>query len=84
PTGCPPPRPPPPTPGPPSAPAPRPRPGGPHTPGADAAARIASGLPTGHLGDPATIARMVVELARADAGSITGATIDINCGLYLR
>ncbi|WP_183010168.1 SDR family NAD(P)-dependent oxidoreductase [Gluconacetobacter dulcium] len=52
--------------------------------GADAAARIASGLPTGHLGDPATIARMVVELARADAGSITGATIDINCGLYLR
>ncbi|GBQ32924.1 oxidoreductase [Gluconacetobacter sacchari DSM 12717] len=52
--------------------------------GAEAAARVAAGLPTGHLGDPATVARMVVELARPDAGSITGATIDINCGLYLR
>ncbi|WP_146882663.1 SDR family NAD(P)-dependent oxidoreductase [Acetobacter nitrogenifigens] len=52
--------------------------------GEDAAARIAQALPTGRMGDPTTIARMVVELARPDAGSLTGATIDINCGLYMR
>lgn len=52
--------------------------------GAANVARVIAGLPTGKLGDPATIARMVVELARPDAGSITGATIDINSGLYMR
>ncbi|GBQ34053.1 SDR family oxidoreductase [Gluconacetobacter azotocaptans] len=52
--------------------------------GVENAARVFAGLPTGKPGDPRTVARMVVELARPDAGGITGATIDINSGLYLR
>jgi 3-oxoacyl-[acyl-carrier protein] reductase len=52
--------------------------------GADNIPRIVAGLPTGKLGDPLTIARMVAELARPEAAAITGATVDINCGLYMR
>ncbi|WP_415500125.1 SDR family NAD(P)-dependent oxidoreductase [Acetobacter sp.] len=52
--------------------------------GAENAARVLSGLPTGQPGSPETVARMVAELARPDAGSITGSIIDINSGLYMR
>lgn len=54
------------------------------TVGADKIPAIVAGLPTGRLGDPRTIARMVAELAQPSATSITGATIDINSGLYMR
>ena len=52
--------------------------------GAENAARVMANLPTGQAGNPLTVARMVAELARADAGSITGSIIDINSGLYMR
>lgn len=52
--------------------------------GAENAARVMANLPTGEAGNPLTVARMVAELARADAGSITGSIIDINSGLYMR
>lgn len=52
--------------------------------GAENAARVMANLPTGQAGNPLTVARMVSELARADAGSITGSIIDINSGLYMR
>jgi 3-oxoacyl-[acyl-carrier protein] reductase len=41
-------------------------------------------IPTGTLGDPDTIARLVALLADPQAASATGATYDINGGLYLR
>lgn len=41
-------------------------------------------IPTGALGDPDYIARMVALLADPQAASATGATFDINGGLYLR
>lgn len=52
--------------------------------GADRIAGLIAALPTGRLGDPKTVARMVAELAHPAAGSMTGATIDINSGLYMR
>lgn len=52
--------------------------------GADKLPALLANLPTGQLGNPYTVARMVVELAREDANGLTGATIDINSGLYLR
>ncbi|WP_323992365.1 SDR family oxidoreductase [Nguyenibacter sp. L1] len=52
--------------------------------GAENVPRVVANIPTGALGDPRTVARMVVELARPDAASITGATIDINSGLFMR
>ncbi|WP_305824735.1 acetoacetyl-CoA reductase [Massilia brevitalea] len=44
---------------------------------------IVAGIPVGRLGTPADIGRMVVFLAREDAGFITGATFDVNGGQYL-
>lgn len=41
-------------------------------------------VPVGTLGDPDFIGSMVARLAARDAGFITGATIDINGGLYMR
>lgn len=41
-------------------------------------------IPTGTLGDPDYIARLVALLADPQATSATGATYDINGGLYLR
>lgn len=41
-------------------------------------------VPVGTLGDPAFVGSMVVRLCGRDAGFITGATIDINGGLYMR
>lgn len=52
--------------------------------GEDKLPGLLANLPTGQLGNPNTVARMVVELAREDANGLTGATIDINSGLYLR
>lgn len=52
--------------------------------GEENARRAMASLPTGQPGSPVTVARMVAELARPDAGSITGSIIDINCGLYMR
>lgn len=52
--------------------------------GADRLSALKAALPTGKLGRPITVARMVVEMAREDADGLTGSTIDINSGLYLR
>lgn len=41
-------------------------------------------IPVGTLGDPAFIGAMAARLCARDAGFITGATIDINGGLYMR
>lgn len=41
-------------------------------------------IPVGQLGDVAFVASMVARLCARDAGFITGATIDINGGLFMR
>ncbi|MCF8502064.1 MAG: SDR family oxidoreductase, partial [Rhodospirillum sp.] len=41
-------------------------------------------IPVGTLGDPTFVARMVAQLAGPDAGFVTGATWDINGGLFMR
>ena len=41
-------------------------------------------IPVGELGDPGFIARLVALLADPQASSATGATFDVNGGLYLR
>jgi 3-oxoacyl-[acyl-carrier protein] reductase len=41
-------------------------------------------IPTGTLGDPDYVARLVALLADPQASSATGATYDVNGGLYLR
>jgi 3-oxoacyl-[acyl-carrier protein] reductase len=43
-----------------------------------------AGIPVGQLGDAGFIADMVVRLAARDAGFVTGATWDINGGLFMR
>lgn len=45
---------------------------------------MVAGIPVGHLGDAGFIADMVVRLAARDAGFVTGATWDINGGLFMR
>jgi 3-oxoacyl-[acyl-carrier protein] reductase len=45
---------------------------------------LLAGIPVGALGDPAFIAGLVVHLASPDAAFATGATWDVNGGLYLR
>ena len=41
-------------------------------------------IPVGGIGDPRFIASIVVQLASAEAGFATGATWDVNGGLYMR
>ena len=41
-------------------------------------------IPVGTLGDPAFVADLVVKLGSREAGSTTGATWDVNGGLYMR
>lgn len=41
-------------------------------------------VPVGALGDPAFVGSLAARLCGRDAGFITGATIDINGGLYMR
>lgn len=50
----------------------------------DKLASVTAGIPVGRLGDPKFIGRLVVLLARRDAASMTGTTLDANGGLYLR
>ena len=47
-------------------------------------AAFVANIPVGQLGDPAFVADIVVRLAGPDAGSVTGATWDINGGLLMR
>ena len=49
-----------------------------------ALAAVVGAIPTGTLGDPDYIARLVSLLASPQAASAVGATFDINGGLYLR
>lgn len=51
---------------------------------ADRMTQFLANVPVGKLGDPAAIGAMVVLLAGRQAAFITGATIDINGGLYMR
>ncbi len=44
---------------------------------------IVNGIPVKRLGEPSEVARGVVFLASDDAGYITGATLDINGGMYM-
>ncbi len=41
-------------------------------------------IPVGDIGDPAFIAGLVVHLASPDAGFVSGATWDVNGGLFMR
>lgn len=50
----------------------------------DRMAQFLHNIPVGTLGNPAFIASMVARLCARDAGFMTGATIDINGGLYMR
>ncbi|WP_442575369.1 SDR family NAD(P)-dependent oxidoreductase [Microbacterium sp. F51-2R] len=52
--------------------------------GADAFDDFVSRIPVGTVGDPAFIGRMVALLADRAAGFVTGATWDVNGGLYVR
>lgn len=45
---------------------------------------VTRSIPTGQLGDPRFVARMVCLLAEPQASGTTGATYDINGGLYMR
>jgi 3-oxoacyl-[acyl-carrier protein] reductase len=47
-------------------------------------AELEASIPAGSLGDPGYVADVVALLASRDARSVTGATWDINGGLYLR
>jgi 3-oxoacyl-[acyl-carrier protein] reductase len=51
---------------------------------ADRMAQLIAGIPTGALGDPAFVASMASRLCARDAGFVSGATWDINGGLYMR
>jgi 3-oxoacyl-[acyl-carrier protein] reductase len=50
----------------------------------DRMAQFLTNIPVGDLGDPAFVASMVARLCARDAGFMTGATIDINGGLFMR
>lgn len=54
------------------------------TVGADRLTAFLANVPVGSLGDPAFVASMAARLCARDASFITGATIDINGGLYMR
>ncbi|MCK8785951.1 SDR family oxidoreductase [Roseomonas sp. NAR14] len=47
-------------------------------------AALKEGIPVGEIGDPAFVASLVVQLASPEAAFATGATWDVNGGLYLR
>jgi 3-oxoacyl-[acyl-carrier protein] reductase len=51
---------------------------------ADKLDALAAGIPAGGLGDPAFVASMVVQLASPAANFTTGATWDVNGGLFMR
>jgi 3-oxoacyl-[acyl-carrier protein] reductase len=51
---------------------------------ADRMVALLAGIPVGALGDPRFVADMATRLAARDAGFVTGATWDINGGIYMR
>lgn len=51
---------------------------------ADRLPGLIAGIPVGQLGDPAFIGQIAVQLASPAANFVTGATWDINGGLYMR
>lgn len=51
---------------------------------ADRLDALVAGIPAGSLGDPAFVAAMVVQLASPAAAFTTGATWDVNGGLFMR
>ncbi len=51
---------------------------------ADRMPALLAAIPVGTLGDPAFVAGLVLQLASPAAGFATGATWDVNGGLYLR
>ena len=51
---------------------------------ADRMAQFLANVPVGRLGDTGFIAAMAARLCARDAGFMTGATVDINGGLYMR
>lgn len=52
--------------------------------GPDRMPAMLAGIPVGRLGDAAFIADIVVRLVARDAGFVTGATWDVNGGLFMR
>ncbi|MFE7117917.1 SDR family NAD(P)-dependent oxidoreductase [Streptomyces sp. NPDC057654] len=55
-----------------------------HTIGAEKQAELAAQIPVGRIAHPAEIAGLVAYLSTDDAGFITGATYDINGGVFMR
>jgi 3-oxoacyl-[acyl-carrier protein] reductase len=51
---------------------------------ADRREAIVASIPIGRLGHPEEVAAMVAFLASEDAAYITGATLDVNGGLFMR
>jgi 3-oxoacyl-[acyl-carrier protein] reductase len=51
---------------------------------ADRMAQLIAGVPVGALGDPTFVANMAARLCARDASFVTGATWNINGGLYMR
>ena len=51
---------------------------------ADKMAELRQAIPVGDIGNPAFIGRLIGELASPDAAFATGATWDVNGGLYMR
>ncbi len=51
---------------------------------ADRLSQLIAGIPVGTLGDAAYVAELVVSLASSRSGFTTGATWDVNGGLYMR
>ena len=51
---------------------------------ADRMAQLVAAIPTGTLGEPSFVASIVSRLCARDAGFVTGATWDINGGLFMR
>jgi len=50
----------------------------------DRMAQLLAGIPTGALGDPRFVASMAARLCARDAYFVTGATWDVNGGLFMR
>lgn len=51
---------------------------------AERLAELRAAIPVGKVGDPNFVAGMVVQLAAPDASFVTGATWDVNGGIYMR